>query len=533
MVGDYLLRVSARGQGQLGPAESTRTITYGLTNGCLENSTYDLLVSGSYTENEPSSPFGSGGCDLVDSGRFQRSVQAIVNGEQVRLVGDGYDELPPLRIISATASGFTAQASDDFGFDCGNYLPGATNSGEVTLNFDCASATVTFTASCVSDFDVNGCYPDYIETATGSGTRNVQCQPGYHAVAGKCVDIDECTAGSPCAGAETCTNTPGSFSCSCDSPAKLCDGACVNADTDFLNCGACGTSCADGQVCSGGACVTASCPPGYTSSGGTCVDINECALHACDPNADCVNWIGSYACVCNHGFSGDGKTCTDIDECAGSVCVGAQTCTNLPGSYTCACDAPALTCNSTCVDPSKDRYNCGGCGLACPAHQVCADGACVPGTGTGCTPCPNGSLPGLPDEACVFPTGTSASGPYYQSSVPARAIDGDGSTTWGGGSYDATIVLSLPAPTTMSKLVLYPDYWPRPDITYTVRITAQTGTITTLSGTFKSVPPYWLEMPLPSPIAVTRIEIQADSAVTWIGMREVLYEDCESAGQSR
>lgn len=42
------------------------------------------------------------------------------------------------------------------------------------------------------------------------------------------------------------------------------------------------------------------------------VDIDECATNdfTCDPNAHCVNTVGSHGCQCNEGYTGDGKTCT-------------------------------------------------------------------------------------------------------------------------------------------------------------------------------------------------------------------------------
>jgi hypothetical protein len=40
------------------------------------------------------------------------------------------------------------------------------------------------------------------------------------------------------------------------------------------------------------------------------IDIKECSgQNDCDSNADCVEKIGSYDCVCNSGFQGDGKLC--------------------------------------------------------------------------------------------------------------------------------------------------------------------------------------------------------------------------------
>ena len=44
-----------------------------------------------------------------------------------------------------------------------------------------------------------------------------------------------------------------------------------------------------------------------------CADINECGeagMHRCDPNATCVNNIGSYDCMCDPGYTGDGFNCT-------------------------------------------------------------------------------------------------------------------------------------------------------------------------------------------------------------------------------
>jgi hypothetical protein len=41
------------------------------------------------------------------------------------------------------------------------------------------------------------------------------------------------------------------------------------------------------------------------------------------------------------------------------------------------CPIPRLTCDGTCVDPSADPRNCGGCGMSCPAGQSCDAGACT------------------------------------------------------------------------------------------------------------------------------------------------------------
>ena len=87
------------------------------------------------------------------------------------------------------------------------------------------------------------------------------------------VDVDECLLGiSTCARAPngTCTNTIGSYLCSCN--------------------------------------------PGYSGDGRTCVDIDECDMgtHNCSVNANCTNTVGSFSCSCNYGYIGDGHTCSKL-----------------------------------------------------------------------------------------------------------------------------------------------------------------------------------------------------------------------------
>jgi len=50
----------------------------------------------------------------------------------------------------------------------------------------------------------------------------------------------------------------------------ICDGSCVNTDTDENNCGSCGNVCATGATCTDGSCH---CPTGYYVSGGVCKKI--------------------------------------------------------------------------------------------------------------------------------------------------------------------------------------------------------------------------------------------------------------------
>mgnify|MGYP003349558263 CR=1 FL=1 len=58
---------------------------------------------------------------------------------------------------------------------------------------------------------------------------------------------------------------------SCGDGLSNCSGTCRDLQTDLANCGACGTTCPSGQVCSRGACVT-SCATGLTDCSGACRD---------------------------------------------------------------------------------------------------------------------------------------------------------------------------------------------------------------------------------------------------------------------
>ena len=81
-----------------------------------------------------------------------------------------------------------------------------------------------------------------------------------------------------------------------------------------------------------------------------CQDVDECTSSItgpCPGNANCVNNVGSFECICNQGLVqvlGDDGTfagCEDLDECADKispVCVPTGgSCLNTIGSYMCDC----------------------------------------------------------------------------------------------------------------------------------------------------------------------------------------------------
>ena len=107
------------------------------------------------------------------------------------------------------------------------------------------------------------------DDTTGLGA--CECMAGYEGE--NCLDINECGLGAPCLANGVCTNTPGSYTCTCAVGFKLDDS-------------------------------------------NMCVDIDECTEMStlCDEHATCTNIIGGYECDCNDGYGGDGTFCEEIDD---------------------------------------------------------------------------------------------------------------------------------------------------------------------------------------------------------------------------
>merc|ERR1719209_298920 len=101
-------------------------------------------------------------------------------------------------------------------------------------------------------------------------------------------DVDECAGTNPCGPNTVCTNTIGSYACSC-----------------LL---------------------------GYTGDDVGCTDINECDnKDACGENEECMNTEGSFTCM----------DVTENDSCAANPCASNAVCeSNQQGQgYTCSCES--------------------------------------------------------------------------------------------------------------------------------------------------------------------------------------------------
>ncbi|MEE6514880.1 hypothetical protein FKM82_023278, partial [Ascaphus truei] len=128
------------------------------------------------------------------------------------------------------------------------------------------------------------------------GSFTCQCEPGFQLASNNrsCVDVNECSMGTPCQ--QRCYNTYGTFLCRCNQGYEL--------DHD----------------------------------GVTCNDVDECSYSSYLCQYQCVNEPGRFSCGCPDGYQLLGtRLCQDINECeAGSHgCSDAQTCVNFHGGHRC------------------------------------------------------------------------------------------------------------------------------------------------------------------------------------------------------
>lgn len=275
------------------------------------------------------------------------------------------------------------------------------------------------------------------------------------------VDKNECALSNPCDDnsdpAAICSNTAGSYTCSCSFGFNFTGGSCYDTNECSNANGSCQQTCVNDVGT-----YHCTCSAGYTlnANGRNCDDNNECATSNGGCNQNCVNDAGSFHCTCNSGYAldNDGKTCINIDECTtnSNPCDNdgdtLATCADTTGSYTCSCSTPFFTFSGgKCIDVNEctaGTHNCnvnanctnttGSFSCACKPYYTgdgvttCAycntDGQC----GTTCGACLGGT-PKCKDSgttsACVqcLTTGDCASGYECNASnqcvttVPAEA----------------------------------------------------------------------------------------------------------------
>eukprot|EP00117_Sycon_ciliatum_P002421 scpid7190/ scgid3720/ Fibrillin-1 len=164
------------------------------------------------------------------------------------------------------------------------------------------------------------------------GSYICQCDAGYELINGVCVDTNECESEAVECSTEVigaCINTPGSYICECptgttgdgrtcepiecpelrappNGQVALSDGLNINSIADYTCDVGFDTRDLTIRVCfSHGS---------WTGVEPKCNDVDECesGTHECHINAECVDTIGSYQCICRLGYSGNGTYCTQI-----------------------------------------------------------------------------------------------------------------------------------------------------------------------------------------------------------------------------
>ncbi|XP_025412034.1 fibrillin-2-like isoform X2 [Sipha flava] len=274
--------------------------------------------------------------------------------------------------------------------------------------------------------DINECSQQGIcnngQCSNTPGSFICSCPPGYDLASDgkRCIDHNECEKNGMCANGK-CLNVQGSFQCRCKSGFVMSQTghSCIDVDECYEN----------PKICLNGKCrntpgsYICECQPGYTVSpdGTFCTDTNECEKKPdlCR-NGKCANTDGSYKCLCDSGYrlSPDRQNCIDIDECsnAGGPCQNGK-CINTAGSYRCECQEGfylGLDDGRTCLDTLRDicyaNYQQGSClqplntpvtkSSCCCSHGVAGQTA---GWGSPCAKCP---APDTVDFKALCPQGT-------------------------------------------------------------------------------------------------------------------------------
>lgn len=180
---------------------------------------------------------------------------------------------------------------------------------------DCAAANAGTTCATGEICDAGSCVAD---CSSGILCNEVCVDPQSHATF--CGASGDCTgdnAGTECEFTEECEGGT-CVTVQCTRGEVLCNGVCVDPDTNLAFCGAsgdcqganAGVACANGEVCLRGTC-TSSCPGGQVVCDGVCVD----------PQIDEDHCGADSAC------SG-GSVCVAGEICADGACV--STCPRVP-----------------------------------------------------------------------------------------------------------------------------------------------------------------------------------------------------------
>ncbi|KAI8738014.1 mucin protein, partial [Biomphalaria glabrata] len=197
-------------------------------------------------------------------------------------------------------------------------------------------------SSCVVQGEVNNVLQEVIQIALMSENGLMSTVVDIPLIICDCQNNGSCdfkivkTFGAKFSPVAACVCGPGYTGLSCEKDkdgcaSRPCQTNCTDAPADL-------------EVITGLAYQCEGCFDGYILNDNKtkCEDINECENNPCDPNAQCINSIGSYYCQCNNGFrlnESNKDICTDINECNENSHNCIQVCINTKGSFYCDCQS--------------------------------------------------------------------------------------------------------------------------------------------------------------------------------------------------
>lgn len=229
------------------------------------------------------------------------------------------------------------------------------------------------------------------------GSYKCECHEGYVLSGDVCEDIDECLS-NPCTRAQ-CINTPGGYKCVCGDGQELGANKHTCYDTKITarcwadyNDGECSSPVGDkamtsyeccntlGVAWGNGECVSCDdlenpCDPGYMPNPETeqCENINECDLGICKGDAQCVDTVGSFQCICPDGLTLDGSGTDCVDVRVGTCYAQSADCT---GQTTSGQLMPKAKCCCSIGQSWDFEGSCEGCPAeGTPEHtKLCVSG---------------------------------------------------------------------------------------------------------------------------------------------------------------
>ncbi|WP_437899768.1 hypothetical protein [Sorangium sp. So ce124] len=119
-------------------------------------------------------------------------------------------------------------------------------------------------AGCEADPGTVNNLPTYVVTASSSSSGGAGGEGGATT-----------TVATTSTGGEGGMGGEGGTVCTCEPGLSCCGSECVNLAGDPRNCGSCGTTCTETQVCIQGQCANA-CAPGFGCEEGLCCGVRCC-----------------------------------------------------------------------------------------------------------------------------------------------------------------------------------------------------------------------------------------------------------------